>query len=377
MDRQMTIQELQKGADAVPNDRTLKNYVSTLNCVNKHYGWESDIIYFDRMNEKAKEISEFIYQKYKISNTAQFRQKMSALSSLMTRTKFQPDGKHIISMMVNNAGKFLSVADTTLESEIEDWETLRPKLVELGKQNTICGLIARIFSYGYVLRVGEIFETRVDADAANGTDNYLDLDGCMWYIRKKKNGIEKTFNVDPELCQSLKDNCSRRSLPAIWLLSKNNGNKYGPASQRLPYHGWSLASNADIRKSYETWNRHNSGRTENEKTKWHTILGHNKSTVKEYYDTKAFDPEPPSPTPTPTPPLTPPLALTLPRVKIRPKFREYDVEEADPLPPVHTHLLNRPGITITKKIKPVIKIRASGLCGYVSSKINLALDTKK
>lgn len=291
----MSIHEIQSSVRGYANEKTLKNYQSVLNKVNKHYGWDIDIVYFDRMDNNAKEIAKFLYKGYKITNTAQFAQKMAALSSLMKATGFQESNN--LTIMVKHAGKFLSVEDTSLPSEIPDWEVLQPKLVELGKIDNICGIIARIFSYGYVLRSSEIFETRVDED--NDFDNYLDLNGCKWYIRKQKNGTEKIFDVDPELCQSLKANCDRR-LPTspMWLLCKANGDKYGTGGQRLPYHKWPLPNNNDIRKSYETWNRHRSGRSDSEKMKWHTILGHSKDTVKVYYDMNNFtEPEKSKPKP--------------------------------------------------------------------------------
>lgn len=282
MDRQINIMELQS---TFPKQSTFENYRTILNSVNKNFGWETNVIYYDRMNNMAREIADYIYSNYKITNTAHYKQKMSALSSLMTRSKFGED--HLLKTMVCNANELLSVANNKIQQDIESWETLQPKLAELGKERSIRGIIAKIFSYGYVLRVGEIFETRIDAD--NDIDNYLDLDNGKWYIRKQKNGTQKTFSVDKELCDYLNTNCKQRCFGAVWLLSKANGTKYLKGCHRLPYHDWNLPCNSDIRKSYETWNRHESGRTEEEKLKWHEILGHTIGTVQTFYDQKAFD----------------------------------------------------------------------------------------
>lgn len=272
------------------NTRTFENYRSTLNKVNEHYGWDKDMVYFDRLNNNAKDIAVFIYKVYRILNTEQYKQKMSALSSFMKRTGF--DDRNNISMMVKNGDKYLSVVSKENEKLIEDWETLQPKLKELGQHNSVIGIIARIFSYGYVLRVGEMFETRIDED--NGVDNYLDLKNCRWNIRKQKNGTAKEFDVDPQLCKELLDYFDRvnKVVSIKWLLSKSATEKYGQGSHKLRCHGWTLQSNNDIRKSYETWNRHRSGRTEEEKQKWHVILGHSVDTVKKSYDTLNFEPEP-------------------------------------------------------------------------------------
>lgn len=279
----MNAMDMQNGPNGFPNSRTFENYLSVLNFVNRTYGWEPGVIYYDRMNDRAREISYFIYSKYKIANTAQFRQKMSALSSLMSRTGFGKE--HNIGHMVKNSDSLLSVANRAPESDVEDWETLRPKLAELGKEQSICGIIARIFSHGYALRVGEIFNTRLDED--DGVSNYLDLDGCTWLIRQQKNGKTKTFSVDPSLCASLRP-CRKRS---EWLLCNEDGYKYSQGSQRLPAHGWPLASNNDIRKSFETWNRNVAERSEEEKDRWHKILGHSKETVKTFYDQKMLAPK--------------------------------------------------------------------------------------
>lgn len=278
----MCVLELQKGENGFQKKGTFENYRTILNVVNKHYGWEPDVIYYDRMDNKAQEIADFIFNRYKIANTAQFKQKLSALSSLMTRTKF--GNEHNIRHMIKNAAERLSVANTKTDGPIEDWTTLQPKLAELGKQNSLCGYIARIFSYGYVLRVAEIFTTRIDADDDIG--NYLDLNNCKWYIRQQKNNTEKVFDVHPELCNSLK-----KSRPhGKWLLCKASGEPYAQSSQRLSYHNWPLASNNDLRKSYETWNRNVADRNDDEKIHWHTILGHNKETVKSYYDRQMLVP---------------------------------------------------------------------------------------
>ena len=280
-DRQIKAEDIQS---TFLNPKTFSNYLSVLRTVNKHYNWDPDVIYYDRLNDKAEQIAKFIFRKYKISNTAQYRQKVSAISSLMSRTGFGE--YHKFRLMIKNADVLLSVADTSTDSDIIDWNVLQPQLAELGKEHTIRGIIARIFSYGYVLRVGEIFSTRIDLD--NGQDNYLDLVNCKWYIRKQKNGTAKTFDVDPELCNSLKQQF--KYIGMTWLLSKVDGAKYGVSCHRLPYHGWSLPSNTDIRKSYETWNRNKSDRTEEEQLKWHKILGHSRNVVDVHYNKP--EPEP-------------------------------------------------------------------------------------
>ena len=272
----MHIQDIQSGENAISNLGTYRNYVSILNAVNKHFKWDYDVVHYDKMNEHAEDIAKFIYSHYKISNTDHYTTKMATLSSWMTRTGYGKD--HKLATMVQNSGKFLSVMDKSNQSTIESWEVLQPKLQALGKHSTICGIIARIFSYGYVLRVGEMFNTRIDK--LTPEDNYLDLDKCIWHIGHQKNGKAKQFDVDKSLCDSLKYLQGR-----TWLLSMPNGSKYSRSASRLTYHHWPLPSNSDLRKSYETWNKHQSGRTSEQVDHWSYILGHSRRTVSAYYDT--------------------------------------------------------------------------------------------
>ncbi len=109
----------------------------------------------------------------------------------------------------------------------------------------------------------------------DGVHNFLDLDNNVWTVRIQKNGTIKKFNVNPALCKSL----PRGS----WLLRKKDGEPFSKSARSLKYHKWSLESNNIMRKSYETWNAHKSGRSPEEKLKWNIILGHTKTTADDYY----------------------------------------------------------------------------------------------
>jgi len=279
-DRTLTLDELQSSDGAIISDGTFKNYRATLNKVNEHFGWDQDVIHYDKMNGMAKEIAEFIKQKWDIKNYDTLKQKLSGLSSLMTRTGFGRD--HCISTLRHNADKHVLVETKLKVQNIPEWTKLQKELAEhaAGNQNSVTGIIAKIFSYGYVLRVKEIFETTLVDD---GIHNFLDLDKHKWLIRNQKNKRIKEFPVPAAMCSGFSGK---------WLLKKANGEPYKRTARTLKYHGWTLPNNHDIRKSYETWNCHDSGRNEDERKLWHYILGHSPNTVKAYYDQQALVPVP-------------------------------------------------------------------------------------
>jgi hypothetical protein len=341
-DRQMNALELQQSGDGFPKESTFRNYLTILNAVNKHYDWDQNIIYYDRLNDNAQEIANFCFAKWQIANTAQFKQKMSALSSLMTHTGFGKD--HDIKLMCVNADQRLSVANTKQITTIADWNELLPQLKKLGNERSVNGIIARIFSCQYVLRVAEIFTTIISDD--DDVTNFLDLNECIWHIRDQKNGTEIVFDVNKELCKSLKPR-----IPRKWLLSKRNGQPYGKSSQRLPYHHWPLPSNNDIRKSYETWNRNHPTRTEEERNQWSSILGHTPATVAATYDQarapSVYIPPPTRPT-APTPASrTPPTPAS--RTPPTPASRTTSTPPTTRPRPRITARRPRIKITITKK----------------------------
>lgn len=267
----MSRQELQQSEGAIYNKKTLGSYFVILNKINDYFGLERDIIHFDELNKHADEIPGLVKQFWSIRSMAALKQKIGSISSLMNRTGFEED--YPIKQMFRKLDRFESIEATPVEENIPDWETdLLPRLKDYSKDNTICGIIARVFSYGYVLRVSEMFQTRTNRD--DGVNNFLDLDNCKWIIRKQKNKTFKSFDVDPELCKTIPR--------GNWLLSKKDTTPYKQAAWTLYYHGWELPSNTIIRKSFETWNIKNN--SEEEAKEWHKILGHSKIVAHDYYN---------------------------------------------------------------------------------------------
>ena len=271
-DKQITLSELQNSDSAIIRDECLRNYRCILNAINKHYGWDQDVVYYDRLNDHAQELPEICKKLWSMTSIAALKQKLSGISSLMTRSGFGRD--HGIRKLIRTADRLQYVEVKNAGKDIPDWETdLLPKLRELAQQENACGIIARVFSYGYALRVGEIFSTRLIDD---GISNFLDLDAGKWLVRNQKNGTIKEFDVDPELCSRI----SR----GTWLIRKSDGQPYCKSARTLKYHGWTLPDNHTIRKSYETWNINSSGRDKETSALWHKVLGHSKEVAEDYYD---------------------------------------------------------------------------------------------
>ncbi len=271
-DRSMTLEDLQHSDAAITTDVTLRNYRTILNKINDHYGWDQDVIYYDRLEEHSKELPDVMKEIWNVTSIAMLKQKLSGISSLMTRTRF--GSKHKVKAVIRTADRLQNIQVQRALQPVPDWETVvLPKLKEASVNNDVCGIIARIFSYGYVLRVGEIFTTRLIDD---GISNFLDLDNHKWIVRNQKNRKVKEFEVDADLCKSIPR--------GMWLLRKSDGQPYSRCCRNLGYHDWSLPSNNTIRKSYETWNFNKSKRDEEERNAWHNILGHCPEVAEDYYN---------------------------------------------------------------------------------------------
>lgn len=274
-DRIASLESIQSSDNYIANKRTFANYRSILNKVNLHFGWEPDKVYYDRLNDKKEEIADFCQQQWKISNIAHLTSIMRIISSLMTRTGF--GDKHAMRSYSRSLNRILTVPALPVKSNAPIWTEIQPKLAAAADRYTVVGKIAAIFSYGYVLRVGEIFNTRIDK--RDGYYNYLDLDECVWHVINQKNGKPKTFDVEGRLCKFLKGGNL-----GVWLLGKANGEQYAPASHILKSHKWKFPSNNDLRKSYETWNINDSGRAPQEIEYWNMVLGHSSNVAHDYYD---------------------------------------------------------------------------------------------
>lgn len=169
------------------------------------------------------------------------------------------------------------------------WSQVYAKLdyASVNCSNKFGRIVAICFKHGYVLRVGEIFNTStIPIDGLN----YLDLNNHEWNISIHKNvsrGSRK-FSVTKEFVNEL---TTLLTTHCPLLIHK---------STLMPYTVQTLAvldlndlpSNSQIRNSYEEWNWNESGRSREEQANWSVnVLGHSENTVMSYYTSNKVESE--------------------------------------------------------------------------------------
>lgn len=280
--------------DSLPDDKgykaaTLKQYKSRVRQLNIGMKWvPHDAVHFDKYNKFYKQIIEWTpSHRASLNSPDKVKTYLKGICSMMTAVN---DGnkRHVFGLKVNALGDDMKPEQEVEQFKQDDhmWPNVVEKLTEMSVQDsgniTInkC-TVALIFSYGYVLRVAELFNTGINDN--DECDNYLDLDDCEWTINVHKNASSqgsRTFNVVPDLCAELK----KRLVGKKWLLPTPTGISYCPGKHYLKTIGWDYFNNRDLRKSFETWNMHDSGHTKDEQEQWNYILGHHPLTVDKYYD---------------------------------------------------------------------------------------------
>jgi|688.fasta_scaffold92018_4 cytidyltransferase-like protein len=277
-----------QGAEAYKH-ATLKQYKSRARQINIAMKWQPyDAVHFDKYNKYYKQIIEWApTHRDSLNSQEKIKTYLKGICSLMTAVN-DGDKNHLFGKKVNAL-----CDDKKPEGEIEKfkrddhyWPNVVEELTEMSVQDsgnvTInkC-TVALIFSYGYVLRVAEMFNTGINDN--DQSDNYLDFDKCEWVINIHKNSSRqgsRTFSVNPDLCAELKSRLAGKR----WLLPTPTGISYCEGKQYLRTIGWDYFSNTELRKCFETWNRHDSGHSDDEIKTWNYILGHKPETVDKYYD---------------------------------------------------------------------------------------------
>lgn len=255
------------------NKDTIRSYFGMIDKINRHYGWEEKIVHYDLIADRARDIMELLKQWYHVPNPKVLKEKLSKISGVMTRCIGHED--HVIKSLIRNMDREVPTESgwsTLRVDEVPEWTELQPKLTALASTDSVPGIVALVYSYGYVFRVGQLFDTLVNED--DGVHNYWDTYNSIWKMRIQKNRTEIDVDVDRELSD-------RFQYYQGWLLAKANGAQY--SSKTLTDHHWTLPENRIIRKSYETWNHTQSGRDLEEITKWNNWLGHSHVTSKDYY----------------------------------------------------------------------------------------------
>ena len=266
------------------NPRTARNYEATIKHVNRYLKIPEDIFNFKMINERfPNDLFEWIATGgkgiWKITKLSQLKQKIAQINALMNR--FGRGKDHNVNYYYHQLEKMVDYHEIELEEgvpeNIPDWHDLQDQLSDQAGLRSTKGIICLIYAHGYVLRTAELFLTRLVDD---GIHNFLDLEKGIWSIRKHKRQHEgdRIFEISPLLKNRLK------VLKTDWLLTKKNGEPYSDNCYHLTAHGWNdLPPCRIIRHSFETWNRLHSGYTEEQKTYWHTVLGHTSLTAMAHY----------------------------------------------------------------------------------------------
>lgn len=256
---------------------SINKYLGVLRTINKLMNWNPfDVLYFTKINENYNKVKDIIKSHYKLTSTDKYREKISCLASLMS--KAFPNEENKLKLLTNNAGTMLSIADTREKKNVDDWITLRNKLCDTAKENSVRGLISLIFSYGYVLRVNEIFTTSI-IPTDDLSLNYLDLDSNVWYIRNGKTGFRE-FKVCQDFCDEIKNKCQGQT----FLIEKEKNKIFSKSCRRLTYVPlkWEFPKNNLIRSSFETYNlKYNDP---DQQQYYFNVLGHTSATAEVHYN---------------------------------------------------------------------------------------------
>lgn len=167
------------------------------------------------------------------------------------------------------------------EFDADPWDVTLEKLnhAKVNCPNPFGRLVATIYSYGYVLRVGEIFNTAVKHISGY---NWLDLDTGIWMIVNHKNqskGVRK-FVVDRNLITEIRKFVNPK---CPYLIHKTTMEPY--YTQTLACIDLTdLPCCSQLRNSFEQFNWHQSRRSRQEKLYWSVdVLGHSEQTVHGHY----------------------------------------------------------------------------------------------
>ena len=172
-------------------------------------------------------------------------------------------------------------------SDAEPWDVILSKFDKVIQENpnTFAKIVAVCYKHGYVLRIGEIFNT---STTKIYKFNYLDLDNLEWQVPIHK-GIRK-FTVTKEFADELRPLLSDK---CPLLIFKSTLQPYTIQTHAVVDLD-ELPSNSEIRSSYQQWNwSAKSGRTKDEQMYWCTnVMGNSEITAITYYTAPEPEPEP-------------------------------------------------------------------------------------
>lgn len=208
----------------------------------------------------------------------------------------------------------------TFDHVNDRWEKVQERLADITADPGPCGVIATIYVYGYVLRIGEIINTTIEDD---GVHNHLNLFTGTWNIRMHKNANSddppRELTLPQDLCYQLMGRVSRNR--PHWLLHRDG--------VPLPDDGmpsdWPLAmTNQELRTSYTTWLINDSGYDDYTQDHWHKVLGHKRPTALAHYNAG------PVPIPVTINPPPQPEPQSEPEPQPKPETRSVETQTTNP-----------------------------------------------
>ena len=264
------------------HNRTKANVISTINQLNKHFGWQSTLLHYSKIEADPTAIKDYVLGKYVIGNTSTLRTKLLSIVGAMSRCV--PDTITKLSVVANTVERTENIQVLPDTRNFPNWiEDALPALdVIIASNNKTCSTIASVFKEGYVFRISVLFNTMVGPNLGQSNINYLDLDTKIWHLCKIKASKPVNIPVTDALIDSIKQYCTNGAIGGHWWLIDVPLLK-DRINPTLGAYGWDSYTNNQLRHSFETWNVNTPGRSIEEQMHYHTILGHKRETALQYY----------------------------------------------------------------------------------------------
>lgn len=259
--------------------KTFTNVKSVLKKVNEAMGWTPvDVLHVDKMVNGFTVLCSAMLASGLAHTKDELLSKLFRICGLINRMYPDTDNKLSHLCMKLKADQSGLIPNDPIPYTAPKWSTALELLNSQisNNPNPFAKIVCICFKHGYVLRIGEIFNTKL---TNTDTWNHLDLDTLTWTIRIQKTKGVRVFSVSSEF----KNEITPYIGPSSWLIYKSNYDRYNTHTMST-VDLVSLPSNSELRNSYETWNWEVSNRTREQRLYWSVnVLGHDEQTVIKHY----------------------------------------------------------------------------------------------
>lgn len=210
--------------------------------------------------------------------------KLNSIVGIMTRMRKDPDElrSKILELKTDQTKQ---LPDVQPKHDARSWSDILNILQNIIDKslNQFAKILAVCYKHGYVLRLGEIFNTTTSTTGRPASaSNFLDLQNKEWTINEHKAADrvgQRKFPVTQAFVDELKKYIT---FPDYLLIYKSNYTAY--ATPLLGMIGINDFTVNEARNSYEEWNWKQSGRTLKEKRFWsEKVLGHTEQVARQFY----------------------------------------------------------------------------------------------